>query len=296
MSIVGKTLVILNLLFALAVGGLLIIDVGARIRWKDTVTGLQRELKVARANNDVMLAKLEKLNTQVADAQKERDRAEEKLVLDIALMKSKLDAAAADTNTERVKSKQADIRAREFQRSAGRLNDENKDLLELIKKKDEVILDMENDIETCRREASYHLGIAKAMQARNEELLKQVRDMAKKLAEMEATRLATATLTDPNRPNPPPARVNGVIERVNFQEGSSTLAQISVGSDHGLSEGHTLDVFRISPKATFLGTIRLVDVTQHRSVGQMLDGGLAAGRPRIQIGDEVASEIGFGKR
>lgn len=295
MNIIGKMLVILNLLFALAVGGFLIIDVGTRMRWKDAVTQLQRELKVARASNDVMVAREKELNDQVAQHKKAKELAEEKLVLDMALMKSKLDGATVDTQTERGKSIQADLRSSELLGSNTRLVQENKDLHELIKKKDEVILGMEKDITVYRQEAFYHLGIAKSMQQRNEELLKQNREVIRKLAEKDATPLAATTQKDPNQPNPPPANVNGVIEQVNFQEGRPTLAQISLGSDHGLSEGHTLDVFRLAPKATYLGTIRLVDVKEHRSVGQML-GGFAAGQPRIQIGDQVASEIGFSKR
>lgn len=296
MNIIGKMLVIFNLIFALAVGGFLVIDVATRQNWKKVVEALQRELKVVRTDNDMMVAKLEKLNTQVKDAQSERDRAEEKLVLDIGIMKTKLDAATADTQTERGKSIQADARSQELLGSSTRLNLENKDLHELLKKKDEVILGMETDIKTYRQEAFYHLGIAKSMQTRNEELLKQNRELIRKVAEKEATPLASAVVKDPNQPNPPPAKVKGVIELVNFQEGRPTLAQVSLGSDQGLSEGHTLDVYRLSPKATYLGTLRLVDVQLHKSVGQIIEGGFAAGRPRIQIGDQVASEIGLGQK
>lgn len=297
MNIVGKMLVVFNLIFALVVGGFLIIDVGTRRNWKDAYEKLLTEFKVVRLDNDMMVTKLEKLNTQVKDAESGRDRSDEKLILDMAVQKTKLDQTLLDVQTEKDKATQADARAQGLLGNNNRLTQENKDLHELVKKKDEVILGMENNIKTYRQEAFYHLGIAKSMQTRNENLLKQNRDLMKKLAEKEATPLATAVARDPNQPNPPPAYVKGVIELVNFQEGQPALAQISLGSDQGLSKGHTLDVYRLSPKATYLGTMKLVDVLTHKAVGQMIDaGGVGAVRPRIQIGDEVASEIGVGQK
>lgn len=295
MNIIGKMLVIFNLIFALVVGGFLIIDVATRQNWKDYATKLENELKISRMNNESMLAKLEKLNTQVNDAQGDRDRADEKLQLDIGIMKTKIDEAEQRTRDEEAKAKMADAGRQELLGNNSRLSQENKDLHDLLKKKDEIILGMEGDIKTYRQEAFYHLQVAKSMQSRNENLLKLNRDISRKLAEKEATPLATALVKDPNQPNPPPAYVKGVVVQVNLKEGSPTLAQVSIGSDHGLSEGHTLDVYRMAPKATWLGTMRLVDVHPHKAVGQMIDSGFGSTRPRIQAGDQVASDIGVGK-
>jgi len=297
MNIVGKMLVVFNLIFALVVAGFLIIDVATRRNWKHAFEQLQTEFNVVRLDNNMMVAKLEKLNTQVKDAESGRDRSDEKLIMDLAVQKARLDQTLLDVQTEKDKATQADSRSQALLGNNNRLTQENKDLHELVKKKDEVILGMENDIKTYRQEAFYHLGIAKSMQTRNENLLKQNRDLMKKLAEKEATPLATAVARDPNQPNPPPAYVKGVIELVNFQEGQPALAQISLGSDQGLSKGHTLDVYRLSPKATYLGTMKLVDVLTHKAVGQMIDsGGVGAVRPRIQVGDEVASDITVGQK
>jgi hypothetical protein len=65
------------------------------------------------------------------------------------------------------------------------------------------------------------------------------------------------------------------------------LVSISIGSNHGLQAGHTLEVFRLAPQPKYLGTIRLVNVTASQAVGRVT-GNL---RERIQAGDEVASRI-----
>src|SRR5438128_6837035 len=47
MNIVGKILVILNLVFAFAVGGFLVFDVATRTNWKNAIEGRDRDLNSA---------------------------------------------------------------------------------------------------------------------------------------------------------------------------------------------------------------------------------------------------------
>lgn len=296
MNIVGKMLVIFNLIFALVVGGFLIIDMATRLNWKKAYEALERELKVSRLANTTLLEKEKDLMAKLDDASKSLVRSDEKLLVDLDVERAKIVQFKIDIQVEQEKAKTADGQRQELLGNNNRLTQENKDLHELIKKKDEVIIGMENDIKNYRQEAFYHLGIAKSMQTRNETLLKQNRDLIKQLAQKDATPLATALSKDPNQPNPPPAFVKGEIENINFKEGNPTLAQISIGSDHGLSAGHTLDVYRLTPKAMYLGTMRLVDVYAKKAVGQMVEAGFSPTRPRIQIGDQVASEIGVAQK
>jgi hypothetical protein len=87
------------------------------------------------------------------------------------------------------------------------------------------------------------------------------------------------------KPNPPAVDVRGSVSKVDAREG---LAEISLGKDHGLEVGHTLEVFRLKPNPTYLGMMRLVAVEKQRSVGKLV-------RPTpgavLQVGDQVASRL-----
>jgi hypothetical protein len=76
--------------------------------------------------------------------------------------------------------------------------------------------------------------------------------------------------------------VDGKILAVN-----DNLVEISVGSDAGLMVGHTLDVFRLTPKSKYIGMIRIVRVEKTKAVGQLLGKATAS----LQLGDEVASKL-----
>src|SRR5438552_12158646 len=64
MNTVGKVLVILNLVFALATGGFLAVDLVYRTNWRTHAEGCQRELEVARANTAAMKKTFEELDRQ----------------------------------------------------------------------------------------------------------------------------------------------------------------------------------------------------------------------------------------
>jgi hypothetical protein len=85
--------------------------------------------------------------------------------------------------------------------------------------------------------------------------------------------------------NPPPEDVEGIVTESDAKTG---LATISIGSDHGLSVGNTLEVYRTKPEPKYLGTIRILDTQAHQAVGRL------TAPPRygpIKEGDIVATKI-----
>ena len=83
---------------------------------------------------------------------------------------------------------------------------------------------------------------------------------------------------------PPPEDIQGRVLEVT----PDGLVELSVGSDHGLMRGHTLEVFRLHPKPQYLGVVKIVEVTQHRSVGQLV---MPQARTLVKRGDLVANRI-----
>jgi hypothetical protein len=86
--------------------------------------------------------------------------------------------------------------------------------------------------------------------------------------------------------NPPPGNVEGLVNNVD----SNDMMTLSIGSDAGLTKGHTMELFRIgaSPsQSKYLGTIRILDVQAKQAYAQAV--GRLTDTPRV--GDRVASRI-----
>jgi hypothetical protein len=76
--------------------------------------------------------------------------------------------------------------------------------------------------------------------------------------------------------------VEGMVKEVDDKSG---YVNISIGSDAGLAKGHTLDVYRLNPKPTYLGTVTILDVHPTESVGKPQT------KEKVQAGDKVAGNI-----
>ncbi len=85
--------------------------------------------------------------------------------------------------------------------------------------------------------------------------------------------------------NPPAEQVKGKIEKVD-----GDLVQINLGTDAGVNKNHTLEVYRVTPDAKYLGRIRIVDATKNQSVGRLVPAGNATTRS-LMVGDLVVSKL-----
>jgi len=68
------------------------------------------------------------------------------------------------------------------------------------------------------------------------------------------------------------------------------LVTLTIGGDHGLAQGHTLKVFRLSPipeQSRYLGTIEILAVRPHEAVGRPVNRTPYPIRPN----DRVASRL-----
>lgn len=83
---------------------------------------------------------------------------------------------------------------------------------------------------------------------------------------------------------PPPGDLRGQIKAVD----KDGLVRISLGSDAGLAEGHTLEAFRTEPKPQYLGVIQIIKVSPHEAVGKLTT---PRSKDPVQAGDQVASKI-----
>jgi hypothetical protein len=119
--------------------------------------------------------------------------------------------------------------------------------------------------------------------ARNERLLQENERLTKDNRHIQQVASSTSLRREATSKNPPAEDVEGSVKKAD----PSGYVTVSVGSDAGLSKGNTLEVYRLKPTPSYVGTIEILDVRPNEAVARPV------GRLRgvIQVGDQVASNI-----
>ncbi len=279
MNIMGKILVILNLVAALVVCFLLAADFATRSNWKKFNDGLKREMDIGARNGTVMVKTAEDLDKQVKQLRDALESEKQARSNDKVDLVNQVKLAKAMADEEAQKAKEADLSSQKLLGEVTRTKEEVKVLNKVVEDRQKKIVEMEKIHKELR---DFSLAKEKESQddrARNENL----KDENLKL------RLLTAELQAPQKGgklSAPPVNVKGVIEKVDLQAG---LVQISLGSDEGLKKNHVLQVRRLKPRPEYLGSIQIVDVEFHKAVGRWM-----SPRPegkRLRPGDQVVSSL-----
>lgn len=289
MNTTGKILVILNFIFALLVGGFLAIDYTKRTDWKNKADKQSTELDVARANN----AALVETNSRLAA---ERDALRSDLdtkKLDNALLEAKNVAETTDLMNKNKESEQrannAEIRAKDALAAQDRLVLEVGSLKKVIADREARLVELHDRFKT---EQDLRISLDRDLKfslERNEVLIRRVQELERIIVELTVGKDAGSPLAkDPTAPNPPPKFVKGVVEKVDGVDKS--LVRISLGTDHGLKNNHTLEVYRFSPGATYVGLMRIEDAHHHTSIGRLIRTP-GAPTPTAREGDVVSSTL-----
>ena len=292
MNIVGKTLVIVNMVFALLVAGFLVMDFATRTNYKTYSDKLKAELDVSRANTQTGQETNKKLLDDVKTAQ-EKLYATQKEFKKYELDKSaEADRLKEQANAEAKKAESEQFKSQRILDENQRLHNEVKESNGLVKKREDMIRTLQDDSNKYRQEALANEQKAKAATERSLALLDRIRqlELDRVRAEQKQTgTTATVSMRSPDYRNPPAAYVKGVITQVDASDPNK--AQISIGSDEGLKDGNTLTVYRLGPQPEYVGTIVLREVDHHSAVGKLLPSATGAQKRGLKVGDEVASRI-----
>jgi myosin heavy subunit len=286
MTAVGKILVFLNLVFSLVVGGFVAFAYVARTHWV-------AEYKKLEAANQVLAADARTFQSELDKAK--QDAAAQIAKKDAELLHSQqdLDAATRVVAQLREDLTKANSKSRQFENQTtiytGEVSKRQDDVSQL---RDTLGRERNNNNVLARQNAELRdqATVAqierRSVQDQNNRLEKQVQQMAKDMARMRANGGST-TMARAGGKNPPPENVEGLVKTTD----SSGLMTLTIGSDAGLTKGHTLELFRLNPSAPsqskYLGTVRIVEAEAHQSVAQPV--GRLSAPP--QSGDRVASRI-----
>jgi len=286
MTALGKILIFLNLVFALLMGILIIQVYATRTSWRGAFERTSGFLTVSEANvktlradiDDVKKKKDDEIKAVQGDLAKEKAEVQRQQGL-VAQADKQLQAERANHQQQRdnagVSNAELERRQQETRALTAELNKSNATNAELQKQGKQL---QDEKMQAVINYNSEH--------DRNVRLLENMRQTSQKLelAEKKLQNLGSGVTVAESR-NPPPEDVEGIILDTDAKTG---LVTISIGSDHGISVGNTLEVFRTKPEPKYLGTIRIVDAQAHQAVGRL------TAAPRygaLAKGDIVASKI-----
>jgi hypothetical protein len=298
MSAMGRILVFINLLFALVTGGFLAVDFATRTNYYEVTKAYERELKVSKANTETLgeslrteADKRKKLEDLVKDLQKANDQARRQ-------SEQQQLEAGREGEAKGFQVKSGDLTRDLALEEAKRLGKENKELHEVIQKRNEYIVKLNEERNKAQDVMHQALAERDAARVRSETILERLRETEKKLAQAKVTGAggggaqpgkAAAPARTAGRPNPPSAYVHGKIDKV-FPDDPS-LVEMNVGGDDGLAVDQTLDVYRLSPSAQYLGMVRIREVYPHHAIGKVMPSRVDGSRREVRAGDTVASSI-----
>jgi hypothetical protein len=294
MNTMGKILVLLNLVLAVLTGGFLLIDYAARTNWNEEA---ERRKGLAKVSEADALA----LKEIAVKALAEKKRANEDLDRLLSTskdienrLKHQLQNVLAELEQVKEERNKAILNAKAAQEEAARRQEEVVILGKVIKDRQATIAKLQEEMNLVRTELLSQKEKARVFQGRAEAALAQLRAALIKIHDLETGGSGGTMVVDqrqkqsPNYQNPPQADVKGSIMKVVADD--PRLVQISIGSDHGVKKDNTLEVYRLKPRAEYLGRLLVVEVHHHNSIARLIR--TPGERPPVlRAGDEVASKI-----
>ena len=302
MTVVGKILVFLNLVFSLVVGAFAVMDYTARTHWADGFKTLNDRYVVLQAVNSTNKAEADKLAKEKEDlyekfkksgvkaldstSTEDHLRWSERVITHIKLQSD--DLVKMRTSIDDLKKEKADATTKLAQYSSmeiamksdvsKRQGDSGilvKQLADETTKNFKLTKEM-NELSDARIQAQIQAGTLKD---RNSQLEAQLQDVARDLARQRAMGRGPGGVARGG--NPPPDNLEGRILRTD-----GDLVTISLGSDNGVSKDNILEVFRLN-ESKYIGKIRIVEVSATKSIGR------ATGKMlnQMKVNDQVASQI-----
>jgi hypothetical protein len=261
------------------------------MNWKKAFEDLERESKIAQKNKDAFKgtnqAVNEKFNNLTAELKNEREKAEKAKQIADDLIKKYADKTLSEEEAQKL----VVLATTKLQGQVDKYEIENKTLAALIEKRDKKALELEQQKDQYFKEAQQAINEKDLAVSRMEQLQKTLKEKELALAKVLVKGddgPAVAKIKGKFDPNPPPFYIKGQVEKVHPED--NTLVEISLGSDHGMAVGQTLEAFRTSPAAKYLGMVQIVEVTAHKSVARLIPSPYAP-PVALKTGDQVASSL-----
>jgi hypothetical protein len=280
MTFVGKILVILIMAFSLVFLGVSTVVFTTATNWK--TKSEEQKSQISKVNTSLADAKA-KLTT--AEGQLKAAKEEHKKQLDerdirLADLKKAKDEAEDEMTKARAQLEDAQQRAKVALAEATARKGEIDILLETQAKAQA----QANQFSAQNIELTDQIRVLQREKATAEQNAKDLRKFnGQALAYLRSKGISTDTITrlDPTTVPPP---VEGKVIELNP---TGRSMEISIGSDDGLSVGQELNVYRLQPRAEYIGKVKLVSIYPDKAVADVI--GNTVNGKKVQEGDNVTS-------
>lgn len=273
MTLVGKIFTVLIFVMSLVFMSFSVMVFATHKNWKEAAAATDAKLKNANETNKALQTKLESLQMDLATEQAARAAA-------LAAMQTRLvkaEQAVSDKQAELDKlftdhaqvaeaAKMAETRLESLTTEVASLRDTLRNTQKDRDAQFDKVVELTDKFNQME-------GLRMRLDERNTQLAQQVSRM-KMVMDAKGIRE-----TDLVSHIPPP--VEGLVLAISDKD----LIEISIGSDDGLKEGHTLDVYRGN---TYLGRVVIRRTAPDRSVGQIMR---ELQRGQIRKGDHVTTKL-----
>jgi chromosome segregation ATPase len=292
MTIIGKILTFLIFVFSLLFLGFAIIinqtnkDPRSQKSW--VTIAYEQQQALADYAKDIAALKEENVAvvSQLVAAKNELDATKQRIETERKELNDKMTALqnAKDVVVQKFNESQVILKA--AQDDVANKTKENLDLSERVKKLQGEYAKLNQDYTTERNQKTEAQIERDTLKERANALEQQILQLSRQIEEVQQANLQRAQASGQgSKPQPPPTDVQGEVLAVS----EAGLVSINKGSDHGLAKNQTLEVYRLTPKPEWVARVRLIEVSNHESIGMVV---LPLNRKvSIQKGDLTGSTI-----
>ncbi len=284
MTTLGKILVFVNLVLSLFIMALIVSTYIGRTDWQRAHKEVLADRDVAKQNAQAAINQAAQADAQIAQLNQQVQKEQANLVQAEANAKAQSERADTQLGLKQQQVDQLNINlttARQELQGSQKEKEYLRDRVAgLDKELNQANLHVQES-DNARVDAEINL---RKTQDRNERLLAENERLSKEVQTVKLTSVNAATGANGGKRRPPAEDVEGVVKSTDSQSGYIT---VSIGSDAGLSKGDTLEVYRLKPEASYLGTIEIIAVRADQAVAKPI----SRLRGTIQVGDRVSSNI-----
>jgi len=280
MTFVGKILVILIMAFSLVFLGVSTVVFTTATNWKDKSTKQADEIKKVNGQLNDAKAKVAAAEGQLTAAKAEQKKQLDERDVRLADLKKQVDEAEDEMTKARAQLETAQQTAGVALAEATARKVEIEALIETQSKAQA----QANQFSAQNIELTDQIRVLQREKATAEQNAKDLRDFTgRTIAFLTKKGISVDTINrlDPTKVPPP---VEGKVVELNP---TGRSMEISIGSDDGLATGQELYVYRIQPRAEYIGKVRIVSVYPDKAVADVI--GNTVNGKKVQEGDNVAS-------
>jgi chromosome segregation ATPase len=280
MTFVGKILVILIMAFSLVFLGVSTVVFTTANNWKaesEKVTKKRDEFKKSFDSAKAQLAQAETQKKTAEDEHRKQLADKDRRIADLSKQTAEAEAAMNEARSKlEVALKNAQVSLDE----ATAKKTEIDTVLETLAKAQQ----QANEFNAQNIELKDNIRIlerSKATAEQNAKDLRKFNSQAISYLREKGIPIENIDKLDPDKVPPP---VEGLVKELNLTKRSM---EITIGSDDGLAVGQELYVFRIQPRAEYIGKVKIVTVYPDKAVADVI--GNTVNGKKVQEGDIVSS-------